>query len=381
MSDRVLFVDDEPAVLDGYRRLLGREISLTTAVGGEQGLAAMAESGPYGVVVSDMRMPGMDGARFLAAVRETAADTVRIALTGYADIDTAMHAVNEGHIFRFMTKPCSRENLLSAVQAGLRQHQLLVAEKELLQGTLKGCVMVLAEMLSFSNPAAFGRAQRLRRFVQHACEKLHLAATWNYEIAAMLSQLGCVALSSDLVGAVYAGQRLSAEDQERYDGHAALASRMLSNIPRMEAIAQMIRFQHPVAGEIKADSAEERQEIARGIQLLQVGLTYDECVCRGLTTTEAVRRVRNSIKGVEPAILDALEAVQPSMPMQVRQCGIRELSAGMILQQDLYTDTGLLIAAKGQELSWAWIERLKEYWQNHAIAGRVTVLLPQSSTD
>lgn len=214
MSDKVLFVDDEPAVLDGFRRLLGREISLSTAVGGEQGLAAIAESGPYGVVVSDMRMPQMDGAQFLAAVHEIAPGTVRMALTGYTDIDTAMNAVNDGHIFRFMTKPCSRENLLSAVESGLAQHRLIVAEKELLEGTLTGSVTVLAEMLSFSNPAAFARAQRLRRFVQHAGQKLHLATTWNYEIAALLSQLGCVALSPDLVNAAYAGERLSEEDQK-----------------------------------------------------------------------------------------------------------------------------------------------------------------------
>lgn len=381
MSDKVLFVDDEPAVLDGYRRLLGREISLSTAVGGEQGLAAITESGPYGVVVSDMRMPRMDGASFLAAVHDVAPDTVRMALTGYTDIDTAMQAVNEGHIFRFMTKPCTREKLLSAVESGLAQHRLIVAEKELLEGTLKGCVMVLAEMLSFSNPAAFGRAQRLRRFVQHAGAKLHLPTTWNYEIAAILSQLGCAALSSDLVAAAYAGQTLSEEDRRKYDGHATIASQMLAQIPRMGAIAQMIRFQNGRVAEIEAASSEERTEIERGIQLLRVGLAYDEWLIRGMTASEASRRVRTGLKGADPAILDTLEDLQMKVPMQVRECSMRDLSPGMILEQDLYTNTGLLIASRGQELSWAWILRLKGYWENRVIGGRLTVQLPDNRAE
>src|SRR5450631_4101005 len=117
MTEKILFVDDEPAVLEGYKRLLGRELAIDTAIGGESGLAAIADSGPYAVVISDMRMPGMNGAQFLAKVREVAPTAVRLALTGYVDIDTAMSAVNEGNIFRFLTKPCSKENLSRAIEA------------------------------------------------------------------------------------------------------------------------------------------------------------------------------------------------------------------------------------------------------------------------
>src|ERR1700723_1249547 len=99
MTQKILFVDDEPSVLEGYKRMLGRDLPIDTAVGGTLGLAAIAERGPYAVVISDMRMPQMDGAKFLARVRDLAPATVRLALTGYADIETAMSAVNEGSIF------------------------------------------------------------------------------------------------------------------------------------------------------------------------------------------------------------------------------------------------------------------------------------------
>ncbi len=377
MSEKVLFVDDEPAVLDGYRRLLGRDLTIETAVGGALGLTAIAESGPFAVVVSDMRMPQMDGAQFLTRVRDVAPDTVRMALTGQTDIDTAMAAVNEGRIFRFMTKPVSKENLLKAVESALAQHHLITAEKELLEGTLRGCVSVLSEMLSFSNPAAFGRAMRLLRFVQHAAQKLSLRSSWSYEIAAMLSQLGCVTLSQDLVNAAYAGERLPAPDQKKYDGHAAIAAQMLSRIPRMEAIAQMIACQTAPAVAIKAASPEEKREIEYGVQLLRAGLSFDSLLSRGMSPREACQQVRVSVKGVDPAILDALGDLHLEMPMQIRECNVRDLAVGMILQQDLYMSSGALIAAKGFELSHAWIERLENYAQRNVISGQIKVQIPQ----
>ncbi|MFZ1013584.1 MAG: response regulator [Terracidiphilus sp.] len=377
MSDKILFVDDEPAVLDGYRRILGRDLPIETAVGGALGLTAIAESGPFAVVVSDMRMPQMDGAQFLARVRDIAPDTVRMALTGQTDIDTAMAAVNEGRIFRFMTKPVSKENLLKAVESGRAQHHLITSEKELLEGTLKGCVSVLSEMLSFSNPAAFGRAMRLLRFVQHAAQKLALKSSWSYEIAAMLSQLGCVTLSQDLVNAAYAGERLPEPDQKKYDGHAAIAAQMLSRIPRMEAIAQMIAFQTAPAAAIKAATPEEKREIEYGVQLLRAGLSFDSLLSRGMSPREACQQVRASVKGVDPAILDALGDLHLEMPMQIRECNVRDLAVGMILQRDLYMSSGALIAAKGFELSHAWVERLENYAQRNVISGQIKVQIPQ----
>ncbi len=133
MADKILFVDDEPSVLDGIRRMLHREFHLDIAVGGEDGLELIREIGPYAVVVSDMRMPGMNGAEFLAQVRKLAPDTVRMLLTGFANIDEAIEAVNEGNIFRFLTKPCQKEVLVHALNLGMEQHNSLNAEKQLVK--------------------------------------------------------------------------------------------------------------------------------------------------------------------------------------------------------------------------------------------------------
>jgi CheY-like chemotaxis protein len=131
MSDKILFVDDESSALDGFRRILHGSFDVTTAGSGGEGLMTLDRDGPFAVVVSDMRMPGMSGAEFLARVRQKAPDTVRMMLTGQADLHSAMEAVNRGHILHFLTKPCPKTVLVAAINSGLDQYHTLVEVKEL----------------------------------------------------------------------------------------------------------------------------------------------------------------------------------------------------------------------------------------------------------
>ena len=159
---RILCVDDEPNVLEGLVAFLRRRYRVTTALNGAQGLVAIDENGPFDVVVSDMRMPGMDGAAFLGEVREISPDTTRILLTGHAEMASAIEAVNRGGVFRFLTKPCPPADLLRAVREACRVYQLRRAEQELLQETLRGSVGVLTEVMALAAPDLFGRADRGR---------------------------------------------------------------------------------------------------------------------------------------------------------------------------------------------------------------------------
>jgi len=128
MAEKILLVDDDTNVLDGYRRSLGREFFLETALGGVQALELATDRGPYAVVVSDMRMPGMDGIQLLSKIKALSPDTSRIMLTGNIDIDTAVNAINEGSIFRFLTKPCSREAMAKALTAASMSWALWAAD-------------------------------------------------------------------------------------------------------------------------------------------------------------------------------------------------------------------------------------------------------------
>ena len=138
MTNKILFVDDEQHILTSYRRIFRKDYQISSALGPELALDIIQEKGPFAIVISDMRMPVMNGVQLLSKIKELSPDTVRIMLTGFADFNTAMEAVNEGNIFRFLTKPCPPDTLQKVIKDALRQYQLIKVEQELLNKTLKG---------------------------------------------------------------------------------------------------------------------------------------------------------------------------------------------------------------------------------------------------
>jgi len=137
LTEQILFVDDDPHLLDSFKRSLHGEFQIETAPGGKEGLAAIHLFGPYAVVIADMRMPGLSGAEFLARVRELSPHSVRILFTGGKDLNRAIAAVNEGQIFRYLTKPCSKEEMVSAIRLGLAQYRENVEAGELIKEARK----------------------------------------------------------------------------------------------------------------------------------------------------------------------------------------------------------------------------------------------------
>src|SRR5579862_9085817 len=284
MRERILLVDDDSNVLDAYRRSLSREFLLETAIGSDQALPLIEKNGPYAVIVSDMRMPGMSGIQLLSAAKTTSPDTVRVILTGNADLQTAIDAINEGSIFRFLIKPCDREVMAKTLTAALMQYGLVTAEKELLEQTLSGCVQVLTEVLSLVNPAAFARADRARRYIRHVVTAMKLGNPWQYEVAAMLSQLGCVTLAPETVEAVYNGQPLTPSEETQVAAHPRVAFDLLSNIPRLEPIAWMIEHQNRP---VPADGGSQQADIRKGAEILRLILAYEDAIHKGSSRNEA----------------------------------------------------------------------------------------------
>src|SRR5579862_8246205 len=133
MQERILCVDDEANILAAHQRNLRKQFALEVALGPDEGLAVLERNGPFAVVVSDMRMPVMNGVEFLSRVKQKWPDTVRMVLTGNADVSNAIQSVNQGNIFRFLTKPCPTEQFTHALQDGIAQYQLIKAERELLE--------------------------------------------------------------------------------------------------------------------------------------------------------------------------------------------------------------------------------------------------------
>ncbi len=377
MMPRVLFVDDDPSVLQAFRRQFRKSFQVETAPNGTEALEIIDTRGPFAVIVSDMRMPGMNGIEFLNLAREWAPQSVRIMLTGNADQQTAIHAVNEGSIFRFLCKPCPPEQMLAALQAGVRQYELVTAEKELLEKTLSGSVKVLTEVLALTNPLAFGHAARVHRLVKRLCARIKVEPAWHALVAAMLSQIGCVTVPQRTLEKVYRGERLTAEEREMLDAHPATGRDLVANIPRLEPVARIIAYQRKgFDGSGVPIDGVAGEEIPLGARVLRVALDYDTLRWSGLDDVDAFVELRAHAGRYDPQVLAALEAVIGfEETLEVREVALEQLEEGMTLARDITTSTGALLVSKGQEVTCALRRRLSNFARHGQIRDRVLVLV------
>lgn len=365
MNKKILFVDDDSNLLSALKRGLRKQFDLSVALGPQLGLEMVSQMGPFAVVVADMRMPGMDGIEFLSHVRSIHPDTVRMMLTGNADLQTAINAVNEGNIFRFLTKPCPQETIIGAVEAGLEQYRLVTAERELLEKTLMGSLKMLSEILSLVNPLAFSRATRVRRYVQHiGAQRHHPDNWWEFEVAALLSQIGCVTLTADTLDKVYAQVPLSDEEQQVFAAHPNVAYNLLTKIPRLEPIAQMIAnqqkpfFMYPALPTLQG----EERDMAFGGQILKVVLDFDRFVIKGMTKQEALTRLRQHPEEYSPELVDALSTFHMDEVSEiVKMVRVKDLKTGMIADRDIRAQNGLLLVPAGQDITYPVLERLRNF--------------------
>jgi response regulator RpfG family c-di-GMP phosphodiesterase len=377
MGERILFVDDEPNVLEGITRLLRKQGSLHVATSGTDGLRVLSEEGPFALVVSDMRMPVMNGAQFLAKVREQWPDTVRMILSGQADLQATIAAVNDGHIYRFLSKPCPSELLLAAVEDGLNQYRLITAEKTLLEQTLNGSVQMLIEILGMVRPAASSRASRLRRYVMDLAISLELPERWQWGLAALVSQIGCVALPKEILSKVEAGQALTEEEKRLYESHPEVAGKLLAAIPRLEDVAAIVAAQLD-GSHWRGLSDDLRQWDIRsmGRLLLHSSCEFDRLVSRGMAREAAVNVLRASKCEFPPYIIKALSNLSRTGQERVlKQIRVRDLAVGMILDEDLVSPKGIRLVPMGQEVTRTLIVRLMSIANGVGIAEpfRVTV--------
>lgn len=378
MTRKVLFVDDEPNVLQSIKRNLRKDFDVDTANGGEEALQKLASNGDYAIVVSDMRMPGMNGVEFLSKAKQQWPDTVRMMLTGNADQQTAVDAVNKGDVFRFLNKPCDAVALASAVTVGLRQYELITAEKHLLENTLRGSIKALADILALTNPELFGRTTRFKTRLAQIAEAMQLTNTWQFESAALLSQLGCVTLPADLVRRQSSGEVLAKEELAEFSAHANVGADLLMTIPRMEDVAQYIRYQGKNfdGSGFPADST-SGETIPLGARLLRVVIDFDAAESSGLSTTDALQRLKQSPTKYDPDVLAALEkASNQASGLKAATVAINKLTDAMVIAADVLTFDNVLLIAKGQETTLSTRRHLQSYKANGQIGESVSVLVP-----
>ena len=370
---RLLCVDDEPELLASIKLNLRKHYVVTTAESGPEALSLFDEcgdeAGPFDVVLSDMRMPQMTGAQLLTELRQRYPDIPRLLLSGQSDLDSAIAAINDAKIFRFLTKPCPPELIIESLDEAVEHARLRTIEQDLLDKTLNGTVSMLTEVLGLVSAGAYSRTLRLKETVVGLCAALDRPVPWDLELATMLSQIGFVVLPVE--------DDSSADLQPR---HAELAAELLENVPRMETVAAMIRHQ--------LDSAPAHDELALtswpddhlNIEILRTSVHFDALVASGLSWSKA-RNALREVAGAPPKfILDALGKVKTSGDSMVEiTTTVGRLAAGMELTADVTLTTGPKLAAAGTILTSALIGRINAFATSTGVNEPLSVLAPASS--
>lgn len=353
---RVLCVDDEAAVLAGLQRNLGLHFDVEVAESAAEARSMLETSLPFATVLSDMRMPEVDGVTFLREVSERWPDTSRILLTGQADIPSAIAAVNEGRVFRFLTKPCPSELLVRAVSDGVRQFDLLESERVLLDQTLRGTIDVMVEAISLLLPHAAQPVFRMRRLAQRLCKALHIDQVWDIDVACVLSFVATLTLPQDVLAQLATGNYHEIDVRSASSRCNVVAQRFAVRIPRLEPVRDLLRR----AGAIARGQAIPHED--KAVWVLRVCIDYGKCLTAGLNPDAALTRLLNN-GAQRPAALQTVLAhfLQGMRAGAKKSVTFYELTPGMTFVEPVFSDGHMLLVPQDTEVTEPLIEQLRNF--------------------
>lgn len=379
MTNRILFVDDDPNILAAFHRSLRKKFTISTASSGDQALSVIENEGPFSVLVADMQMPGMNGVQFLRKAQEKAPDAVRLMLTGNSDQKTAADAVNQGHVFSFLTKPCPVESLEAALENALKQYHLIVAEKELLEQTLNGSVKLLTDILGVVDPRAFGRAQRLRDEIRAVAAWFRSPRTWELELGAMFSQIGFVTIPPAVMSRARAGALLSGIEKDMLTRAPETGAGLLANIPRLQPVAEIVRYQNKnFDGTGFPCDAVAGEDIPIGARILRVLADLLAAESERKSRLQAFQEMQTHDGRYDPKVLEAVAACfdiyLDKQENGHKAISFAELTVSHILAADLTTTDGTLLVTKGTKISQPLLQKLRNFAELNGIKEPIPII-------
>lgn len=297
-NERILIVDDEEHVLRALKNCLRKNFFVTTVQEPTEALKIIENSEPFAVIVADYRMPGMNGAELLSWIRSHSPETIRIMLTGYADISSAMKAVNEGQIYRFLTKPCPMQDLAKAIEDGQELFHKNMSERKFILEALKATIKVLSEVLAVANPEAFQRTQRIKELAHRLSRFLKPESSLQLALAAALSHIGCITLPRELLAKVERGIDLTSEEYAIFATHPRLGGNLVRRMPRMGRVADIIENQ-------LAPSIEGKPEETA---ILKILIQYDRIHRENISAAELSERLKEIHPQFAEILLHASES-------------------------------------------------------------------------
>ena len=407
---RLLFVDDEHSILTALRRsLVETQWDIELADSAASALAIL-EQREFDLVISDMRMPEMNGAVFLETVSRMQPSAVRLMLTGFSDIHDIVSAINQGKIFSYLTKPWDNKELHSALNIAWdykqrederlylqqltasqnAQLQLLNSELESkveertyelkstmtelesahkkLKNSYQSTIAMLSHFLDQYEGAKSGNSRWCSKYVVDVAKGMALSddSIDSLQIAALLHDVGMLGMTEEVHREAY--YSLSPRARRIFQSHTILGEAALMEIEGLQDVATIISLHHEYLDGSGYPGGLKAADISMAARVLAVVCDYQACFYgRLLEGRRGSKAAKDYIREYAGTRYDA-NVVQVFLQCLVQR-GLRgthrriltteKLEPGMVLQRDLLADTGVRLLSSGYQLDGALIEKLK----------------------
>ncbi len=352
---KVLIVDDAPENIDIMGGVLKRKYDLLVALNGKKALEIAQSSQKPDIILLDIQMPVMDGHE---TCRQLKADprTRDIPVIFVTSLDKNS---DEGMGFRlgavdYITKPVSPPLVLARVNTQLSVRESEKTIQQLLKETLLGSISAMSEVLSLANPTAFSKASRLKKIVHTITRELDRSDTWKFELAASLSQIGCVTIPNQVLAKHARGESISAQEEKVLDRHPELGARLVQKIPQLEDVAEMIARQNKISKGPFTEHPNERDAVSLGGQLLKIAVYFERQLTLGAAPEEAFQMM---IRSYDPFLLDIL-GKSINQVETVSKRSISELTVGMVLAENVHNGDNQVVLEKGLSITQPVLEFL-----------------------
>ncbi len=412
---RILFIDDEINILNALKRLLHHEsFEIETTTSPEEALKMISQQ-DYAVVVSDQRMPGMEGTQLLAEVRRLSPDTVRILLTGYADTQAAISAINEGAVYRFLTKPWDDEDMRLTLRQAVGYYELVSENKRLealtqeqnlelkdlnknledkvvertqqisllnkaLQKSFLSSIQVMAKLSELHSPIIGSHSKRVATLCKAVAQQLGRSGEEliEVEIAATLHDIGKIGVPVEIL--LKRDAFLKPAEQELLRRHVMLGESIIGMMANLNEVAVIVRHHHERFDGNGYPDKLRGEQIPLGSRIIAVVDAYDKAMNEravfSTTTPEKVLRFlkERSLKEFDPAIVTAFtqyinegnHANEDAIEVEINA---RDMMPGMVLSRDLKTMKGVLILPKDCEISKETMGQVQKFLEMEPVRG------------
>jgi putative two-component system response regulator len=377
----ILVVDDTPENIEILQGILSHDYTVKAAVKAESALKIIASGEGVDLILLDVMMPGTDGYALCTKLKADlrTRDIPVIFVTSKSEVDDEAKGLRLGAV-DYITKPFHPSIIKARVKTHLQLHKTQEELQKLLKQTLSGSVKVMADVISLFDSELFDKASRLRAYMKKITETLNLRNAWQFDLAALLSQIGSVALPAETLAKARKREGLTPEEDASIRKIPEIGADLIKSIPNLEGVAQVIRSQLAPGSKIKlAPDLSAEDPLHLGAQLLNMTVQFDELVEAGQTPDEAWLQMRRETDKYDERLLEALKAciALGSVKMNAHMLGVEDMREGMILDENVLTVTKLLVVKRGAELNGPMLARLRRMAQMSLLRMPLRVLIPE----